>query len=205
MRSQITTKMPSKIITAIDIIAARCEISRSNFLEINSTLSILNNKICPLKDTDLNEIISALITKSSCSVRKEFKELHQRLSLDVKKEIVKFFYEANLIEHIRYSCVKQANFYKGENYLFYYAILDMKNTDINVFVNDLDLPMQIIGLSNAPSSEYVFLGKRRYFTRKDQESNEFNKICNLLGVPSCEVIKIHYKDLNKLTVALKSL
>ncbi|GAB6168829.1 hypothetical protein JCM1393_12890 [Clostridium carnis] len=67
MRNQITTKISEEVIKNIDLISKNYEITRSQYIEIASTLSILDTAY-RLSDDDLNLIIASLITKSSCSI-----------------------------------------------------------------------------------------------------------------------------------------
>lgn len=205
MKEQISIKIGENTLMKGDIIAKNYEISRSNYLEMLVVLDILNNDIVDIDDDYINSLIQSLISKSSCNIKNEFKELNCKLPLDVKKEIVTFFYNANMIKDINYSCVKQANFYKNDKYLFYYAVHDMKNIDIDVYINTLDIKYNTIGHLNSPSSEYIYIGRKRYFNRNDQESTVFDVICDKLGVSKCDAIKIHYKELRKLIPILKSI
>ena len=77
----------------------------------------------------------------------------------------------------------------------------MKNIDIDIYVENLII--ESIGVCNGPSCEYVCLGRKRYLNRSDQESSRFDEICSKLGLASCDVIKIHYRELYKLIDVLK--
>lgn len=202
IRNQITITMPNEMIKSIDEVSKKCEITRSNFVEISSTLKIVDK----LDNDEVNELFLSLITKTSCNVRKQFKKLHCNLPLEVKKECLKLFYEANLIPKISYSGVKQANFYKGYEFLFYYAILDMKNIDIDEYINGLkSVKKEVVGKEDAPSNEYIYLGRELYFNRSDYLANHFKDICSKLGKESCDIIKIHYTEINKLIEILKNI
>lgn len=198
MRNQISLKIMDATVKAVDEIAKTNQLTRNNCIEIATTLSVLNINKDKLTDSDIDNIWSKIITKSNCTARKEFKDLHKNLSREVKIEILKLFYNINMMENIRYSAMKQVNFYKGEEYLFYYAILDMYNKDIDEYINNIGIDVEILGEPNDDSSKYIYLGKRRYFTRKDQESKVFDTICKKLKINSCECIKLHYKNLDKL-------
>lgn len=205
MRKQITFTIMDTSVNMIDMLASKYDLTRGNYLELVATLSVLEDSNYNITNEELDSLFSGIISKTTCSIRKEFRELHKRLDSDVKKEILKFLYKVNLIEGVSYSCVKQANFSKNDELIFYYGILDMQNTDIGVYIGNTGLSVITIGKDNDTSDKYIYLSNKRYFTRNDLSYKRFNDLCSELGIKNCECIKVHYKELNILLEAIKNI
>ena len=197
--------MNKRIIPMIGKLSKTYDLTIEAYLETIGALSILEDSNYSITNAELDILIDEMESKSSCKIEDQFKELHKKLQLDVKKEIVKFLYKVNLIEGLSYSSVKQANFSKDGNLIFYYGILDMKKTDIGVYVNDHKLSTATIGISNDTSDKYVYLSNKIFFNSTHYSYTKYSDLCAKLGVSSCECIKVHYKELDTLLNAIKDI
>jgi len=205
VRKQLTMKIANPTDEIADKLANRYNLSKSNYIEMIFVLDILNSDY-NVTDEELNGFFDALITNKNSTNRKEFRELHKTLPKEAKIQILKFIYNFNMIDNVDYQTRKQANFNKDNQYLFYYSISNMRDTDIDVYVNTLGINIITIGTVTMNSNEYVYLGREQWFKHSSNKSHKFNDICIALGISrSCDCIKIHYKELYKLIPILKSI
>lgn len=205
MRKQITSNQICVITNKIDEEAKRLHLSRNSLIETILTTNLLGSKISFSSD-ELDTLIHDYHTRSDNKITREFLNMFTMLPLNTKLEAVKFFYNLNLMPQIMYSCKKQANFYERDTkeFLFYYGVLNMKEIDIDEFVNSLKIDVKTLGKA-APSNEYIFIGRMQQFKHQSVLSSQFYNICDKLGIPKCDCIKIHYSKIDKLLCVLKSM
>lgn len=205
LRNQITLKLVNSADKIAEDIAKRYNLSKSNLIEMLFILNIINsNRI--LTEDEVNEFIDALILNKDSKNIKEFRELHKTMPKEVKIEILKFIYNINMINGVDIKTRKQANFNKNKEFIFYYAIDNMREINIDVYVNDLGINVSTIGIQNKNSREYIYIGREQWFKNSSNTSKKFDNICLALGINEpCDCLKIHYKELNKLIPIVNSI
>lgn len=197
-RKQVTLTISSSNDEIARVMANRLGLSKNSYIEMMFTLGVLNSDYV-ISDSELNNLYDNLINNKNSTNRKEFRELHKTLKKEVKKEILKFIYNLNLIPGFDFQSKKQANFKKNGEYLFYYGIKDMRDIDINEYINNLGVQVQTIGLSSMSSDEYIYLGKEQWYRNSSNVSSKFNIICRRLGIENNpDVLKVHYKEIYRL-------
>lgn len=210
MKKQIATNCSSVFINAINEITKDIQLSRNAYIETTTILECFNKSRYNFTERQLDELWDDFPSKSNCKVAREFIELHKKLPKAVKQEFIKFFYNINLLSNIRFSTLKQANFYltkpnQKDEFLFYYGIINMKDYDIQYYIEKLAISIQTYGKQDGNSNEYMYLGKMQQFKHSAIVSQLFDKICEELMIQNCECIKVHYSSLDKVLYTLKRL
>lgn len=205
LRNQITLKLVNSAYKIAEGRAKRYSLSKSNLIEMLFILSIINSEHV-LTEDEVNEFVDGLILNKESKNRKEFRELHKTMPKEVKIEILKFIYNINMIDGVDIQTRKQANFNKNKEFIFYYAIDNMRETDIDIYVNDLGINVSTIGIQNKNSKEYIYIGREQWFKNSSNTSKKFDSICLALGINEpCDCLKIHYKELYKLITIVNSI
>lgn len=204
-RKQVTLSISNSTDDIAKKIADKLGLSKNLYIEMVCALEILNSNYA-ISDFQLNDLYDNLINNKDSTNRKEFRELHKTLNKDVKKHILKFIYSLNLIPGFEFQSRKQANFNKNGEYLFYYGIKNMKGIDINQYIDNLGLQVEVIGIPTMSSDEYVYIGKEQWYRNSSNVSSKFNIICRKLSINNCpDVLKIHYKELYRLVEIIKQI
>lgn len=210
MKKQIATNCSSAFINAINHFAKDIELSRNAYIETTAILECFKEDRYNFTEQELDELWDDFPSKSNCKIAREFIQLHKKLPRDVKQEAIKFFYNINLISNIRFSTLKQANVYlttpnEKDEFLFYYGIIDMKDYDIQYYIEKLKISVETYGKENGNSNEYIYLGNMQQYKHLTKISLLFPRICEELHVTNCECIKVHYLCLEKILNVLKKL
>lgn len=183
--------------------------SNSTFIETCTTLYLLENS--SFSNSELDQFIDDYSSNRKFVVCGDFAWRLKKLDLDAKKATLKFLLLITLIPHIEMSSMQNCDFYIEDDqgfrkFLLYFGIIDFKNRDIEDYIlNAFKLNFVTLGEMNRSISQYIYIGRAEQFKHKTILSSNFDKICLELGIPSCNVIKIHYKMLPNLYEALKKL
>ncbi|MGH4049957.1 MAG: hypothetical protein ACREVX_01175 [Clostridium sp.] len=210
MKKQIATNCSSAFINATSVITKSMGISRNAYIETTAILECLKENRYYFTEEELDELWDDFPSKSNCKITKEFLDLHKKLPRDIKCEFINFFYQINLLQNVRYSTLKQANFYvrtanQVDEFLFYYGIINMRNYDIQYYIERLSISINTYGKEDGKSNEYMYLGKMQQFKNSAVVSQFFNKICEELKIKYCDCIKVHYLSLEGVLKVFKKL
>lgn len=210
-RNRFNANLPSIMLKKIENNAEVLGTSKSGLIEAYIMKNILmkNNEFT---EDDLNLIIDDFIPNNQSKFTSEFKEYHKNLSSEAKKYFLLFWYELLLINGISVSSIKQANIYKGystnKRFLFYYGIYRMHKEDIDEYINKSNLSVYTLGNKTDSSNSYLYIGRRQQFNQSTNVSEVFDNICEGLDIPrnlTLDVIKIHYRELERLAKIIKIL
>lgn len=210
LKTQIAVSLSDETLTIMKEKCENLEISRNAFMETVAVLECIKNGVECLNDYEINTLIDNFPSKKNCKITKDFLYLQKTLPKNVKLEVLKFFYRVNLLKNIRFSALKQVNFYirddhGDDKFLFYYGIDNIKNIDIDDYIKALNISMATYGINNQKSKEYIYIGRMQQYKHATRVSMLFTEICRKLNVDKCDCIKVHYKSINDIIQVLESL
>lgn len=209
MKKQFATSCSEVALHTMKRTCDSLRLSRNAFIETVAVLECFKRADGDLSECDMNILWDDFPSKSNCKITKEFLELQKTLSEQVKIEVLKLFYKANLLDKIRFSALKQANFYiktnDKEKFLFYYGINNIKNINIETYIKGLEIRIATYGVDDRQDEEYIFLGRMQQYKHATKRSELFEEICERLNINDCDCIKVHYKKIDDIISVLESL
>lgn len=193
----------SAILNIMDKQAQALQLTRSKYIESIFISNIYKTGYKPT-DEELEKLTNGFLMNSQSSISWDFRCQLSYLSNDARFATIAFFYNLNLIPGIKVNTNKHANFYKNDNLIFYFAVGIIGNQSMHVYdyVQSLSHPKYILGPSNCPPNEYIFISNLQHF-KTPSNYVHFPKLCQLLNIPSDKkIIQVHYTKLQDLLEAI---
>lgn len=190
----------------LDTESSSLGLSRSSLIESLIVTKAYLDGYAPTPD-ELDSLNNGFLMNSSSSISCDFRNQHKHLTPSARYAAIAFFYGLNLIGGVSVSAVKQANFSKNNDLMFYYAagLIGRGPQLVYDYVYSLSNIPFTIGPTSGAKNEYIFISNLQQF-KISKPYIHFAKLCHLLGVPvNTKVIQIHYSKLQDLLNAISAI
>lgn len=202
-KKKFTTTITGVALPHWDQQAQRLSLTRNQLIEAIVTGYFL--KHLQLSKTEVDAFWNGLPRKGTSNLTTEFRNKHKGLPLPISITALEFFYQVALIPAVSFSTQNNANFFKGADFMFYYAFGDFRGSSIDNYLNTVNVTPITLGPTSSTNREYFYIAREQGFKHKTRKSNLFDRLCSLLSIPTCDCIRLHYSQMKRFADAIEQL
>jgi hypothetical protein len=205
MRISVSSNFTQTGLNIITEESKRLGLSRSCYLESLTVVKHWENGN-GLSANDLETLRLEFLMNTASTLTLDFRNQFLHLSPSARFALIAFFCGMNLISGVSIHSQKQANIRKKDELVCYIGvgIIGREQKLVIDYVESFSNPKFILGPSNQPKDEYIFISCMQQFIQRRILYPHFQQLCTLLGIPiNTEIIQIHYTELEKLLSAFE--